>query len=106
MQEIIATRPDPDIVLEMHICDQRRSYRVTFTGPRAEEFALAYVEARVTTHAVHELDDRPVPDQYAALLEWLHPACPHGLDLANCYGPQHYYFDEEEQSRGLRNGAW
>lgn len=28
----------------------------------------------------------------------------HGLSLSNCCGPQHYYFDEEEQAHGLRNG--
>jgi hypothetical protein len=33
----------------------------------------------------------PVPRGY--------PQCEHGLSLQNCYGPQHYYLDDEERQR-------
>jgi hypothetical protein len=94
------------IALEVHICDQRRSYKVTFEGdgPAVEDRALQFVEARWTSHATHELETEPIPAQYGRLLDTLYPQCPHGLSLSNCYGPQHYYYDEEEQARGMRNG--
>lgn len=95
------------IALEIHICDQRRSYLVTFEGPRAEDRALAFIDARWTTHAVHEIEDTPIDERYGRLLDQLYPTCEHGLSASNCYGPQHYYFDEEEQARGLLNsGPW
>lgn len=84
------------ITLQIHICDQRRSYKVTFTGPNAEDQALTFVTARSSTHAMDELEDTPVPDQYTRLLDWLYPTCEHGMKGA-CYGPQHYYMDDEER---------
>jgi hypothetical protein len=89
------------IKLEIHICDQRRSYLATFS---TEEQALEFAQRKASTCAVHELEEAPVDYQYARLLTWLYPSCEHGLSLSNCYGPQHYYFDEEEQARGMRNG--
>jgi hypothetical protein len=90
------------IALEIHICDQRRSYVAKFS---TEAQALAFVERKAGTHAIHELNDAPLAFENAPkLLAWLYPTCDHGLSLSNCYGPQHYYFDEEEQARGLRNG--
>ena len=93
------------IKLEIHKCEQRSSYLVTFDGdgPEVEARALAFIEARWTTHAVHEVEDEPIAEQYGTLLDRLYPTCEHGLSLSNCYGPQHYYFDEEEQARGMRN---
>jgi hypothetical protein len=89
------------IGLEIHICDQRRSYLARFS---TEDQALAFAQARSDTHAIHELEDQAVPLHWTRLLEWLYPTCEHGLSQSNCYGPQHYYFDEEEQARGMRNG--
>ncbi len=88
------------IVLEIHICDQRRSYRATFA---TEEQALSYVNARRSTHVVMEIEESPIPVSATALLDLLYPTCAHGLSESNCYGPQHYYYDEEEQARGLFN---
>ncbi len=51
-----------------------------------------------------ELEDEPIPYSNRRLLDLLYPTCEHGLEMSNCYGPQHYYFDEEEQARGMRNG--
>jgi hypothetical protein len=90
------------ITLEVHICDQRRSYIARFS---TEAQALDFVKSRNTTHAFHEVEAEPLG--YATcpmLLDWLYPQCEHGLSASNCYGPQHYYFDEEEQARGLHNG--
>jgi hypothetical protein len=92
------------ITLEMHICDQRRSYNVTFEGDAAEQMAISYVKARWSTHAIYEIESNPIDQQYTQLLDLLYPTCEHGLSQSNCYGSQHYYFDEEEQARGFRNG--
>lgn len=101
------TGPAPDITLLMHVCAQRRAYRVTFeAGPHAEDLALAFVQARLSTHAVSEIEEHPIDERYGRLLDELYPTCTHGLDASNCYGPQHYYYDEEEQARGMLNGAW
>lgn len=90
------------IALEISICDQRRSYIARFA---TEEQALRFCEARNSTHAFHELQDEPIdPPAVPALYSFLYPDCEHGLSLSNCYGPQHYYYDAEEQGRGMRNG--
>ena len=89
------------IALEIHICDQRRSYVARFA---TEDQALAFVERKASTHAPHEIESEPLDFATAPrLLAWLYPECEHGLSPSNCYGPQHYYYDEEEQARGLRN---
>lgn len=89
------------IALEVSICDQRRGYIARFA---TEEQALAFIERKSTTHAFHELESEIIPDRFTRLIQHLYPTCPHGLSEANCYGPQHYYYDEEEQARGMRNG--
>jgi hypothetical protein len=94
------------IALDIHICAQRRSYRVTFTGPDAEAHALAFLAARTSTHAFAEIDSEPIDfsdGAYPLLHDFLYPVCEHGLSADLCYGPQHYYFDEEEQARGMFN---
>lgn len=93
------------IVLEVAVCDQRRSYRVTFEGPQAEDMALSFIEGRSKTHAFHEVEESPFNiEKYERLYGLLYPSCEHGLSLSNCYGPQHYYFDQDEQAAGFRNG--
>jgi hypothetical protein len=97
--------PEATITLEIHICDQRRSYRVVFTGPDAQAHALAFLDTRSSTHAFHELESAPIDaSRFPLLYDYLNPLCEHGMSLSNCYGPQHFYFDEEEQARGMRNG--
>lgn len=91
------------ITLEIQICNQRRSYVATFEGNNAETTALAFLATRSATHAFHEMEDFPIESQYTQLLDYLYPTCEHGLSLSNCNGPQHYYYDEEEQARGMRN---
>ena len=44
-----------EIILEAHICDQRRSYRVTFEGPQAENMALSFINIRHSTHVIREI---------------------------------------------------
>lgn len=91
------------ITLRIDKCEARSSYRVTFEGRNAESMALTFLAARTSTHAFSEIEYSPVSPLYAKLLAYLYPACEHGLSLSNCCGPQHYYFDEEEQARGYRN---
>lgn len=81
---------DPAILLEAHICDQRRSYLVGFAS---EAQALIWASAHMKTHAIHELEERPIPSRYDALLDWLYPTCEHGLSADNCYGFDHYAQD-------------
>ncbi|WP_200209117.1 hypothetical protein [Micromonospora coerulea] len=90
------------IQLEAHICDQRRSYRVTFA---TEAQAIQFVQARSSTHVVTEIEEDGGfdYDAYPKLCDLLYPTCEHGMTGA-CYGSQHYYFDEEEQARGMLNG--
>jgi hypothetical protein len=91
-----------DIVLDIHICDQRRSYRTVFAGPDANAMALAFCRSRSATHAFHEVEAEPL-DPTTDLYAFLYPVCEHGMPQSSCYGPQHYYFDEEEQARGHFN---
>lgn len=91
------TRTTDHIALEIHICDQRRSFKATFA---TEDQALAYLMARRSTHAVFELEDEPFDyDTFPRLYDLLYPTCEHGMDQSNCYGPQHYYMDDEERAR-------
>lgn len=89
-----------EIALEIHICDQRRSYIARFATERQ---ALDFAQARHDTHVVREIETEPIPESATSLLDMLYPTCEHSLSLSNCYGPQHYYYDEEEQARGMRN---
>lgn len=89
------------IALEIHICNQRRSYVAKFS---TEEQALAFVAVRMDTHAIYEIESEPFDyDANPKLYDLLYPTCEHGMSASNCYGPQHYYYDEEEQARGMRN---
>jgi hypothetical protein len=92
-----------EIVIEAHNCANRHTYRVVFTGAEAEQRALSFIAERRSTHAFHELESHKIPDTAGKLLAYLYPECEHGLSLSNCFGPQHYYYDEEEQARGLFN---
>lgn len=95
------------ITLDMHICDQRRGYRVVFEGdgPEVEVRAIEFIQARWSTHVPSEPDDAQFDvNKYEKLYALLYPQCEHGLSESNCYGPQHYYFDEDEQARGMHNG--
>lgn len=100
----MTTTTAPAIVLDIHICAQRRGYRATFEGPDAETMAIDFLEARKSTHAFYDVESEPIDvNRYPLLAAYMDPECEHGLSLSNCYGPQHYYFDEEEQARGLFN---
>ena len=80
----------------LHICADRRAYRVTWDG-RPEDVTkrvIAFLDARGTTHAWDVLE---LPATMTELTQWLYPECEHGLSLQNCYGPQHYYMDDEER---------
>jgi|SRR6476469_745309 len=96
-------RTTNSITLQIHICDQRRAYLVTFEGANAEPMAIDFLERRKSTHASDEVEEKPIDQKFEKLLAYLYPECNHGLSQSNCYGPQHYYFDEEEQARGMFN---
>lgn len=96
-----------EIELEVAICDQRRSYLVTFS---TEDQALDFIARRTPVidvkagiygnHAWFELPDRPIPATCTRLLEVMYPTCEHGLSAALCEGPNHYLTYDQERARG------
>jgi hypothetical protein len=83
-------------VLDIHICDQRRSYKATFA---TEAQALTFLKARTSTHAFRELEGGSIPITWSDLYDFLYPLCEHNLP-GDCYGPQHYYVTDEERAAG------
>lgn len=80
----------PEIRLHCRACQIGGGYVVVFDGPDPEPVALAYLEARRSTHSVAELDDAPIDDRYEKLLALLYPTCEHGLSESLCAGLGHY----------------
>ncbi len=78
--------------LEVHICDQRRSYVAAFAN---EASAVDFIARKGLTCAFHEVASSPIPDDWNALYEILNPTCDHGLSAHLCYGPAHYASDAE-----------
>lgn len=83
------------IVLEVHICSQRRSYKTVFTGTDAEidANAASFWEARKTYCAMWDWsENQPTvdPDRHPITFDLLYPTCEHGLSGLLCSGPNHY----------------
>lgn len=78
------------LTLNVHICDQRRSYLAHFATDGA---AVGFIEARMSTHAI-TLDEENTPqvvaDAFPRTVDLLYPVCEHGLSLRLCAGPGHY----------------
>lgn len=83
-----------EAVLEVHICDQRRSYRATFA---TEDTAVAFIERHSRNHAFH---GEAVPAGWLRLEETLDPTCEHGMSQSSCYGPDHFMSAAQEQAMG------
>lgn len=89
--------------LLLHICSERRAYRVTFS---TEAQAIAFLEARKSTHAPEEIMGLhgealgSVPASWTDLLEWLYPTCEHGMSESSCYGPDHFMSADQEMAMG------
>jgi hypothetical protein len=89
------------VTLELHHCRNRQSHLVTFEGPDAEAWAVAYLSSRLSTHAVHELRTRPFSYQrFPKLAELLYPTCGHGMSADLCEGPEHWMTRDQEMARG------
>lgn len=81
------------IVLEVHICDQRRSYKATFTGPEADALAAQFIKDKNATcnHVCYPWDQEDEVWATADLtVAALYPTCEHGMSLSLCYGPYHF----------------
>lgn len=105
-----ATAAATQIRVEIHICDERRSYFVTFEGPDADDRAVAFMEDRMPggayatgTYGNHAffIDEVPDPDglvygNFPKVIDFLYPTCEHGLSASLCMGPQHYPSYEQE----------
>jgi hypothetical protein len=81
---------DNAVTLEIHICDQHRSYLATFS---TEEQALTYCKARTSNHAFFTVEASPLANGWENLEAWLYPTCEHGLSESLCAGPGHYPAD-------------
>jgi hypothetical protein len=81
---------DNAVTLEIHICDQRRSYLATFS---TEAQALAFCKPKSATHAFFTVPGSPLANGWENLEAWLYPTCVHGLSDALCAGPDHYPAD-------------
>jgi hypothetical protein len=97
-----------EIKLEAHHYLIGVYFHVVFAGSdwaEAERNALAWMERKSSTLYINEVEGEPLNyEDVPELIKKLYPECPHGLSLSNCYGPQHYYYDEEEQAAGHLNG--
>lgn len=76
--------------IEVHICDQRRSYNAKFS---TEDQAIDFVTRKSSTCAFHEIDE--IPADWNAFYELMNPKCEHGMSADLCYGPAHYATYEE-----------
>ncbi len=85
------------VQIMLHICAERRAYRVTWTGRPAEvaQRVITFLESKKETHAWDILE---LPPALHDLEAWLYPTCEHGLSLELCAGPQHYPYDEDERA--------
>lgn len=94
---------DP-LTIEVHVCDERRSFIVSFDGPaaHAEATALRYMD-HLNEQAKHagytwgnyafHLDESnpPSPEQFPKLYDRLFPLCGHGMSLDLCEDPINHY---------------
>lgn len=92
--------------LEVHICDERRSYEVEFV---TEDQVLDFIARKTQDaeawraetgaafwqggHAYHELEGDPIPEGWDRLYALLYPTCEHGLSADLCAGYGHYPMD-------------
>lgn len=90
--------------LEIHICDERRGYRATFSD---EDQAIAFLERKHDrNHTWWELNDQPLPRTWEKLLAYLYPTCHHGMSADLCMdpiGPHHFGTREWEIAQ---YGSW
>jgi hypothetical protein len=75
------------IKLEVHICEQRRSYYAEFT---TEDQALEFIARKSRTHAFYETENSEIKAEHKRLIELLYPTCIHGLSEWLCTGPMHF----------------
>ena len=75
------------IRLEVHICEQRRSYYAEFA---TEDQALAFIWRKWSTHALYETEDSEIKAEHKRLIDMLYPTCIHGMSAWLCEGLMHY----------------
>jgi hypothetical protein len=76
------------------------SYRVTFEGPDAQAWALAYRAARPELHVTIP-EHLPLHARFGDLWDVQHPQCHHGMAADLCmdpYGDAHFGTREQEMS--------
>jgi len=92
------------IALGVTDCREGGERIVRFEGPDAEAWAIAYRQARVSTHVIFELPEEPISyDAFPALYAVLHPQCHHGLSADLCMDPigeHHFGTREWEMAQG------
>lgn len=77
------------IVLEVALCADRRSIRVSFAS---EDLALTYIDAHTGRAYSDWSPDYPTIDaeRHPRLWDRLNPTCDHGMSAWLCEGPGHY----------------
>jgi hypothetical protein len=96
--------PTTRVALEVHICDQRRSYIARFASG---DLAVAFMDRRAGDHAFSEIEDEPiapvwgpVTEDVLRLLSRLYPLCEHQMDASMCCGPDHFPSAAQERAWG------
>lgn len=93
------------IVLEAHICNQRRSYKVIFA---TDDQAASFISKRTATHVVREWDGENTNtdwNDFPLTYDALYPTCEHGMSASLCAGPNHYPSDDQMGSFGSMSMA-
>lgn len=90
-----------ELTLRVHHCANGHSYNAVFTGPQAQDHAVAFIERKSSTCAFFESEDAPLDERHSKVINKLYPTCHHGMDGNQCMdpiGPHH--FGTYEQERG------
>lgn len=92
------------ITLLVSDCDRNpASYTVSFEGPDAQAWALAYMDARPGHHFTEEHLAPFDYETFPAMAARLHPHCHHGMALDLCMDPvgeHHFGTLEQEMANG------
>lgn len=104
-RHLVPLSTQDSITLDVSRCthDAPVSYLVTFQGPDAERWALAYMAARPTYHFDQVIEAPFCSVAYPTLYATLYPTCDHGMDASLCmdpYGPNHFGTLDQELAHG------
>lgn len=94
MQQLADHLNHGPLTMEAHICDQRRSYVVSWQGTDADvdTRAAEWMKERGMRYAFLDIEEYPVNwTRFPKVYAYLYPTCDHGLSLAGCYDPINHF---------------